>query len=315
MNRPVQGTYRIEGLIEGTLDDDEQEEQIRRWTEKCQARGFSFHMAVDGNAFSLLADETPKSNPSANTPVDPSLRELLEELLAACLSDNAGELFSTLRSVEYHDGTALQTVYAINATGGLQAHQRTVPAQTSPPPPHSSWRNRLPLIGGAAVLLAGLFLVSLLFVPYGRLVHALARSLTPINLEAVAVHPGAFAEHVKPNGLAQKHRTELVILYLKPSSSFPHTPNQAQKQWTQQSELEQKLMIEALARRRIRCEFRNSENQWIGVQTCDLIPTQAPTENSARAENGNDSDPEQEKPHFALLFQPPRDTASIRLRY
>lgn len=315
MNKPVQGTYRIEGLIEGTLTGDEQEERIRRWAEKCQVRGFTFYVTVEGNAFSLLADETPKSNPSPTIPADSSLRELLEELTSACTPSNAGELFSTLRSVEYQEGTALQTVYGIDNTGSLQVQQRAVPAQTAPAPVRASWRDRLPLIGGAVALVVALFLISLLFVPYGRVTDALGRALTPVKLETVSVHPGPFAEHATPNGLTRAPRSELVILHLKPASSFPVTPEQAQAQWTRQTKLTEKLTLEALARRRIRCEFRNAENQWIGVQTCDLIPAQAPSEEDNRAENDNDSETAQGKIHFALRLHLPRDTASIHLRY
>lgn len=315
MNKTVQGTYRTEGLIEGTLVDAEQEAQIRQWTERCQTRGFTLHLTVEGNAFSLLADETPKSNPAPATPVDSSLRELLEELTSVCPARNAGELFSTLRSVEYQEGTALQTVYSIDHTGSLQVQQRAVPAQTVPATVRRSWRDRLPLIGGIAALVLVLFLVSLLFVPYGRVTDALVRRLTPVKLETVSVQPGPFAEHISPNGLTRAPRSELVILQLKPAPSFPHTPKQTHVQWRQQSKLPGKLTLEALARRRIRCEFRNAENQWIGVQTCDLIPARAPSEEDTRAKNDNDSDPEQQKPHFALRLYLPRDTASIHLRY
>lgn len=312
----VEGTYRLEGLIEGVLAEPEQEARIRQWAERARAGGFPFFVTVEANSVSLLADEATQRSPAGAQPVDEQLRCLLEELLSLWDPEERGECTSTLRSVEYQPGIAVQTVYGIDGTGLLHVQQRTIPEETTPPPLQRSWREHLPRIGIAAGVVVVLFLASLPFVPYGKLARDVVRTFSPLAVDDITVDAGAFREHLKPVDLRRDPRSERILLLLEPTDAFPATDDALQTLWQRQADLHGRLMVEALARRRIRCEFRNEEGTWLGVQTCNLVASgdSGGADHPDRQDAADDAAAKEEAP-LRVGFFLPRGTRRVVLLY
>ena len=54
---PLAGTYRLDGMFQGPLGPDgPAETDLIAWTAATKARGLHFHLSLEGNSFSIVAD-------------------------------------------------------------------------------------------------------------------------------------------------------------------------------------------------------------------------------------------------------------------
>lgn len=129
------GTFFTDGMLQGKLPPlPDFKSELEDWARLAKSQNLGFKLEIEGQNFSLLADNTvcPVSNVSGG-PVD-ALTALLAKLLDLFPKPARGALFSTIRSVEYRSGEETQTVFAIVAGGGLDVRQRIVKSDTSKEP-------------------------------------------------------------------------------------------------------------------------------------------------------------------------------------
>src|SRR6185295_4506229 len=76
----IEGTLIIDGLIEGKIPAlPGAEDKLRAWVNFARSAGLEFNLNIDGNSFSLLADNSPR--PAAKFAPEPS------EIISSALSE------------------------------------------------------------------------------------------------------------------------------------------------------------------------------------------------------------------------------------
>jgi hypothetical protein len=224
MAEHVRGTIVFGGLLEGTLPDaDDAESNIREWVAFAGTLDVKFSLEIDGNSFSLLADDAPVSvEPLGGKPAD-AIAELLGQLLKAFPAEQRPQIFSTLRSTEYVKGEAIQTVYTYTPEGTVRADSRNIDATTAEPiaPMTRKEKIKLAVIGGAIalVILAGVVFV----VGADRVMDLLRDTFMPINTESIAVDNAAFKEFFTVEKVEKLRGRSALQLTLKRTKLFPRS--------------------------------------------------------------------------------------------
>ena len=105
MSEKIEGTFVLDGLIEGSLYGmGDAREMLREWVESAAADGVRLNMQFDGDTFSLLADTRPVAVARFGGAPSGAIRELLGGLLRIFPPSERAHVFSTLRSTEYRPG-------------------------------------------------------------------------------------------------------------------------------------------------------------------------------------------------------------------
>jgi hypothetical protein len=168
-----------------------------------------------------------------------------------------------VRSEEFHDGQAVQTLYVIRPPGKIAAEQRTVEVQTKAAPPEFSataLRRTIPL--ALILLLASLF-ASSFFIDYRKLFADAKEHVAPLTAEGISIDAAALGEYVQAElGGIDKARNSLVFRMKrggKWEQALRSTPAESMKDW------QEFLMCQAIQQRRLRLEFRDKEGALIGT--------------------------------------------------
>lgn len=263
MSENVEGTFVVDGLIEGRLPArPDADRLIRAWAAFAEQSGRRFHVEVEGNTFSLLPDNTPRR--ASETDPARAIAAIFEELLKLFRPAEAQCVLSTLRSVEYRRGQAVQSLYMLRPDGTLEVRQRSVPMPTVPPPRAARLRDKLrPASAGVAAAALLLLAVSAWFIDYRTILRTAWRAWVPPDAAAVRVENGAFEEffHVEKRTLT--HSGEWV-LSLRRTERFPRTPEQAAALNAAESNASRRLALQALAVGYIRCEYLDEEGRFLG---------------------------------------------------
>ena len=61
----LEGTFHLDGLIEGPVFSDDDEQMIRQFLSDARKNGITFHLSIDGGRFSILPDTEPVKLPAA----------------------------------------------------------------------------------------------------------------------------------------------------------------------------------------------------------------------------------------------------------
>lgn len=182
------GTFLLDGLLQGGSPG---EDELRDWVAEAARSGLNFSLEMEGNRFSLLADNAayPVSK-LRGVALDLAMTQLLESLLALYPAKRA-TLYSTLRSQEFKPGLEVQSVYLINADGTVKVQSRDV-ASHAPPPVPASPRERV--LQSAIVLISVLLLIVLAsqFLDWRHLFHRMREVTQPnqgVELESALLAP------------------------------------------------------------------------------------------------------------------------------
>lgn len=258
---PVAGTYRLDGMLQGPTTASEAE--LRSWTAAAKSAGLHFHLAVEGGSFSIVADPAAQRLSRLPTPdLAQHLSTALDNLIAVLSDDGLGSVFSTVRSEEFQEGRALQTLYVIRPPGKIATEQRTVDVPTKPAPPElnvRAMRRAIPL--ALILILAGLF-ASTFFIDYRKLFSDAKERVAPLTLEEVTLDGSALGNFVQVElGGIDKARNSLIFRLKRGSlwdEALRSTPAESMKDW------QGFLMCQAIQQRRLRIEFRDKEGVLIG---------------------------------------------------
>lgn len=258
---PVAGTYRLDGMLQGPAPASEQD--LRAWTAAAKSAGLHFHLALEGGSFSIVAD--PAVHRISRLPVSDLTEHLstaLDNLLELLPDDGASIAFSTVRSEEFLQDRAVQTLYVVRPPGRIAAEQRTVEVQTEAAPPEfnsSSLRRVIPL--ALILILAGLF-ISSFFIDYRKLFADAKERVAPLTLEEISLDGSALGDYVHAElGGIDKARNSLVFRLkrgAKWDQALNSTPAESMKDW------QGFLMCQAIQQRRLRIEFRDKDGVLIG---------------------------------------------------
>jgi len=134
MSEKIEGTMSLEGLIEGPMPPfPDAQAKMEKWAEGFAGGAVRVNLQVDGTHFSAMPANAPVHVKNlAKDGGEPShaIADSLADLLRLFPPLERGQVFSTLRSIEYRPKLQVQTVYAVGPDGRAATRQQTVPCDT-----------------------------------------------------------------------------------------------------------------------------------------------------------------------------------------
>ncbi|AQT68579.1 hypothetical protein STSP2_01747 [Anaerohalosphaera lusitana] len=270
-NKKIEGTYILDGMLEGYITDANDEECLRRFLRQAKECKLHFHLSTEGERFTLLPDKKTNRLPQSVESVSSLLKHPLENLLACFAADDAVKFISTLRSIEYSPDTEKQALYCIGPDGGLMIEQRSVPADTVPPAAEMPLEDKLKIGAAAFAILAIVVGISAFFVPYGKIASDIYEGLKPYKIEDVSVQAENFHEYFTVEDIDRDRQNNQLILLCRKTPEFPASADKLNEQWLQSRDnLYAAMAVEALARKSLSCEYFDKEGELIGRSICRM---------------------------------------------
>jgi len=271
MTHKIEGTFYLDGLLEGRLFSEEDERHIRRFVNETQEDGLHFFSKIGRDHFSLLPKQQSCSRKTFDVPVDSLLRKHLGTLFRNCSPEKSMTYMSTLRSVEYIEGYEKHVVYGIDAQGDVVIEKRTVPADTIPPEKGLSTKQKVQLAALALVIVLLAFLISSFFVPYKKIVLSTIESMMPYDLEKLEVSGQSYSDYFILKEAVVNTKEQAIVLIFKTTSQFPVTSEQLNNAWLSASDdMKNRLVLEAIARKRFPCMLFDKEGKCYSQYTARM---------------------------------------------
>ena len=273
----IEGTIVLDGMIQGRTSRPEQlEGTLRSWVRAAHEQGLPFSLEMEGASFSVLAGNQPFEAGSLGKDPAAAICRNLADLVRDLIPPERAELLSTIRSVEYGSNCEIQTIYAVDSTGGVESHQRTVKTQTVSPPQKMSRRDMVKqgLLG--LLVAAVLLVISSWFVDYHKFFSRFVDSVTPFDAQKVSVNSDAFGPYfsVKDKQADTSHRA--LAITLRRTDAFPRNDADADRLAQKAPTLSARLAVEALARGYVRVDYFGKDNKFIlsdMIRVADLRDT------------------------------------------
>ncbi len=267
MSEKIEGTIVLSGLVEGRLPGEEVgQAELRDWVNFVRKSGLLFELEIDGNAFSLMPNESPIDAQKLAPDAAQTIAEAFDQLLKL-FPPNAPSLpFSTLRSVEYTRGKETQTLYAVQGDRTVDYQQRTVDAVTTAPEAPLSTKERLKLAGMGLVAAVAVLGITSLFVDYGVLWQRLRSAVTPIDVEAVEVDATVFAPYITVQSITKKKGGGGLVVSLQRTAAYPRNDAAVDAMASQKDlTFTEHMALQAIARGYIRCELYDEKGKYINA--------------------------------------------------
>jgi hypothetical protein len=271
MNERLEGTFFLDGLIEGRIATPDFEDELRSWLMRVRAAGLHFHLEVEGGGFSLLGENDPVAVGELAQPPAERIAQALEDLLERMPADARAQVFSTLRSIEYRPNTEVQTLFAVS-DGQVTMRQRSSAAETVAPPQPLDRRDKLKLLGVGLATAVLAVAISTFFVDYRAVWDDVVQNVSPFDIEALEVDLGAFERYFT---IEQKKmgKGASVNVVLERTDAFPTTPEEAEALVAaENASLAERLAAESLARGYVRVEFFDHEGKYMGASFVRVAP-------------------------------------------
>jgi hypothetical protein len=273
--RKIQGTIIIDGLIEGRIPALPQaEEKLRAWVDSARAAGLKFVIQVDGDRFTLLADNKPmqatKLAPQPSEAISTALMEMLKTFPPA----ERGKVSSTIRSVEFRPGQEVQTLYPIASDGTVNVQTRTVESATHVPPPPMTIGERVKMglfsLAGVIAVLA----LSALFVDYRGLWRDMKTEMKGPSAEAIEVQNETFGEYFVVEKKEVTGGGKSLRLLLRRTAKFPQSSADLAMASTQPQTrpVEHRLLIDSLASGYMRAEYFDGKGGFQSFTSARIAP-------------------------------------------
>lgn len=265
MNGKTQGTIVLDGLIEGRLPNRPDGEQaLREWLDEAAASSLRFSLQVEAGTFSLLADNRPVAAAELGREAADTISAALRALVRLFGPTEPGSLQSTLRSVEYRRGEAVQTLYTVRADGTVEVVARTVDAQTVAPPRPLTTAEKVRFAAAGLAAALAILLASSFVVDYERLLGKAVEAARPFRADELAVDAGPFERYVSIVSKARRGEDALA-LGLKRSGQFPLSSRDVDRLFAAAGgSVAARLTVEALARGYVRWEYFDGEGTFLG---------------------------------------------------
>jgi hypothetical protein len=261
---PLAGTYRLDGMLQGPLGPDgPADSDLIAWTAATKAGGLHFHLSLEGNSFSIVADPAiGKTSAIPAADLAAHLAGALENLIGLLPPASRPGAFSTVRSEEFRPGTAVQTVYMIRPTGAVAAEQRVVETATAAAPPEITARSlRRAALPALLLLMAGLF-ASSFFIDYRKLFTDARDQIAPLAKEEIILDTTALGGCVEVELAGIEPSRDSLVLRLKRgprwNEAIQSTPAESSTGWPDF------LARQAVHQRRLRVDFLSKDGKPLG---------------------------------------------------
>jgi len=265
LSEKVEGPVVLDGLIEGKLPDEPgAEEVLREWLDFAASLKLKFNLEMDGNSFSILADDKPIPAEALGPRPEERIADALGQLVKALPTEQGRRIFSTLRSAEYLAGCEVQTIYGLGPDGTVQRSERTLQAETTPPPRRLTRREKVRRAAVGIVVAAVILAVTSLFVPYRKVYDYVAGRVAPFNTNELKVETGGFKDYFTVERKAAPGWEGIVVVTLRRTRAFPLNESDLEKLLARRGQsLSARLVVEALARGYVRCEYYDRKGEFL----------------------------------------------------
>lgn len=216
------GTFLVDGLFEGPCTDPAGlTARLENWIRLARTAGYRFSLEIEGDAFSLLGDSRPALVPEHLKEISEPLCDLLQQLVDSFAPEERRALFSTVRTVEYGEGTETQSLYGLDAAGVVEVQQRVVDAETVAAEKPLTGKEKVRAGILSLLVLAAVFGISSIFIDYHAFFTKAWRKITPVNTEVMEVETGPFDAYLKVKELAPSKDNRRLVLTLERGPAFP----------------------------------------------------------------------------------------------
>lgn len=257
-----EGTIVFDGLIEGRVPaDPDGERKVREWVSFAEKAGLSFQIQVEGDSFGLLASRTPVDAKALGP--DPAARvtEALTQLVKALPVADRAEVFSTLRSVETRPGQEVQTVYVVAGGGRVESRERVVEAETLPPEPPVTTKEKVKVALIGLVVLVGVVGITSLFVDWRSVFSGLWHRVAPLSEEKVVVDGARFSDWLTVESKRVEGESRVVVVKVRRTARFPGASGSPAD--APPADVEKRLAWEAVLRGWLRAEVFDEKGRFV----------------------------------------------------
>jgi hypothetical protein len=273
--KKIEGTLIIDGLIEGRIPALPQaEEKLRAWVESARGVGLKFVIQVDGDRFTLLADNTPMQATKLAPQPSEVISSAVMEMLKTFPPGERGKVSSTLRSVEFRPRQEVQTLYPIAADGAVNVQARTVEAATLVPPPPMTLRERMKMGLFSLAAVIAVLALSAVFVDYRGLWREMKSEMKGPNAEEIEVEDSTFGEYFAVEKKEVTMGGKSLRLLLRRTAKFPQSSEDLAMASTrpQTRPVEHRLVIDSLAKGYVRAEYFDENGRFASFTSARIAP-------------------------------------------
>ncbi len=187
---PAAGTFRLDGMLQGSFPSDEDKVgDFQACVDSAKASGFILHLRVEGGSYSLMADAAVRKISSLKGgDMESIIVDKLQALLDILPAELRARSFSTIRSEEFRQGTAVQTIYTVGRDGRISSEQRVVDVDTADAEPEMTPASLRRGILPAFVLILLTLFASSFFIDYHRLFTDARDRIAPLKKEELSVN-------------------------------------------------------------------------------------------------------------------------------
>lgn len=269
--KKLEGTFFLDGLIEGPVFSDDDEQMIRRFLNDAGKYGIKLHLSIDGGRFSILPDTEPVKLPSSTISADSIISDCVDKWLGNYSPSECSSLMSTLRSVEYLPNLEKQTLYGIGPAGKTILEQRTVDAETIAPAPPLDRKVVIKTASITFLAFCAIIAISTIFVPYGKIFDRLWRSVRPFHVEKLVFDAHVYADLFNVDKAEFDKESQQIKIICTILEGFPKTDEELNEAWKKtEGSMTGRLALESVARGYLLCEFFDSENKFITYRRCRI---------------------------------------------
>jgi hypothetical protein len=272
MSKKREGTCVLDGILEGRVPHmPGSAEKMREWVRFAQSANLHFSLEIDGDSFSILADNTPVETADlAPSPADRMVKAI-EQLLKVFPPEERKRLSSTLRSVEYMSGQELQSLYTVSPLGEVEVHSRTAQAETATAEPKLTRREKTYVALFGAVL--ALLILGITGLVFKNQIADIVNDLVPVDLTKLVIETGSFQPYLTVENKKLEQGSRALDIAITRTAAFP-SDNSAIEQALKAPGLSfaDRLTLEALARGYIRCEYFGKDGKYLGTAEIRVTP-------------------------------------------
>lgn len=268
--KPMAGTFRLDGMLQGPLPPDQETvDDILRWVKSAEAGGIHFHLSMDGGSYSLVADSAhQRTSRLKGADLGTALSDGLNALLEFLPPSGRTGSFSTVRSEEFRDGIAVQTLYPIGMDGRVSPERRTVDAPTSAAPPEIDPVSLRRAIFPAIIALLLILFVSTFFIDYRKLFSNARDRLVPLSKEELVVSQEFAGDYLVFDLAEVDNKKSALVFHLARGADWKRAmeskpADASAADWTEFATLL------AIHRGRFRIELYDKERKLIGTREID----------------------------------------------
>ena len=263
MAEKIEGMIVLDGLIEGPVPDVEDgESRLKDWVRYARSAGLHFSLEIEGDGFSLLAENAPLAVADLGEAPAENITDALQRLLDEFPPPQRANVLSTVRSTEYRPGEEVQTVYAIGPGGRFESRQRVLDAETARPPEPVSRRDRIRLALAGLLAAAVVLLILSFFFSFGDAIRGMINRFDPYNPEEAEVDASAYADFLEVS--KKEVKGEKLILRVKRKESCPKSEEDYEALFSDpELGYRRRLAAEALAKGYIRAELFDKEGKFL----------------------------------------------------